>query len=393
MDIENNRLVAAGALCSALAGTIIGLAGTDLVLPAVPTLPDALGGTQAAAQWVLASYTFGIALGLILWGEAGSRINQVMLLLLCLLGFGVTSLIAAGAENLSVLSACRFAQGLFGAAGAVFAPVWIRALVPEGAVVRMFGLLATFESMIPALAPILGLWLLTSFGWQSSFYLLLVLAAAALILLSVVKRAAPGLRIVGQAGSYTDLFTNLAYWRYCLSQAASLGGLLIFVFGMPAVMVYVFGRGVETFIVMQITGIFFFIVAANTTGIFTKRFGEEAVLLFGSTISPIGMLAMIAVNLAGIDNVAVYILLFIAVNAGLGLRAPPGFNRALAVSEGNEARAAALVLLFAFITTAGGAALTADYVEHGMIELLVASFLVLCVSPVLLVALPKAPAR
>ena len=38
------------------AGTTLGLAGTDLVLPAIPTLPDTLGGTQAMAQYVLAAY-------------------------------------------------------------------------------------------------------------------------------------------------------------------------------------------------------------------------------------------------------------------------------------------------------------------------------------------------
>ncbi|MEM6913769.1 MAG: MFS transporter [Pseudomonadota bacterium] len=152
-DTKMSRLIAASALCAALAGTILGLAGTDLVLPAVPSLPDILGGTQAMAQGVLATYTLGIAIGLVLWGEAGSRVNQVTLLLVCLCGFAIASLVATRADSIPVLTVCRFFQGLLGAAPAVFAPVWIRHLVPEHSVVRVFGLLATFESMIPAKAP------------------------------------------------------------------------------------------------------------------------------------------------------------------------------------------------------------------------------------------------
>lgn len=37
-------------------GTILGIAGTDLILPAIPAMPAALGGTAALAQMVLAAY-------------------------------------------------------------------------------------------------------------------------------------------------------------------------------------------------------------------------------------------------------------------------------------------------------------------------------------------------
>ncbi|MEM7741973.1 MAG: MFS transporter [Pseudomonadota bacterium] len=355
-------------------------------------MPDILGGTQAMAQGVLATYTLGIAIGLVLWGEAGSRVNQVTLLLVCLCGFAIASLVATRADSIPVLTVCRFFQGLLGAAPAVFAPVWIRHLVPDHSVVRVFGLLATFESMIPALAPILGLWLLASFGWTSSFYLLFILALGTIVLLLIIRRAAPQLKIRGHAGTYRSLMRNLLYWRYSLSHAASLAGLLIFVFGMPAVMVHVFGLGVQRFIVMQITGIFFFAICANTAGFFTKRFGDERVILFGSVMSSVGIVLMIITRLSGVESVTAFIFLFIIVNAGFGLRAPPGFNQALAVSESNEARAAALLLLFAFVGTAVGTAITAPYVERGMMELLVTAFVVFTVSPVLLIALPPAKA-
>lgn len=51
-----------------LVGTLLGLAGIDLILPAIPTLPQALGGSLAQAQGVLAAYSFGTGVGLILFG-------------------------------------------------------------------------------------------------------------------------------------------------------------------------------------------------------------------------------------------------------------------------------------------------------------------------------------
>jgi DHA1 family bicyclomycin/chloramphenicol resistance-like MFS transporter len=55
-----------------VAGTVLGLAGTNLVLPAVPSLPAALGGTLGQAQLVLAAFVAGSACGLLLFGERGS---------------------------------------------------------------------------------------------------------------------------------------------------------------------------------------------------------------------------------------------------------------------------------------------------------------------------------
>ena len=62
-------------------GTILGLAGTDLVLPAVPSLPETLDGTQAMAQLILAAFVAGGCIGLLAFGELGARIDQRTLLI------------------------------------------------------------------------------------------------------------------------------------------------------------------------------------------------------------------------------------------------------------------------------------------------------------------------
>ena len=59
-----------------IAGTILGLAGTDLVLPAVPTLPEYIKGTLSQAQLVLAAFTGGTAIGLLVFGELGARYDK-----------------------------------------------------------------------------------------------------------------------------------------------------------------------------------------------------------------------------------------------------------------------------------------------------------------------------
>ncbi|MCJ9714464.1 hypothetical protein LWS69_35970, partial [Bordetella hinzii] len=55
---------------------MLSLAGTDLVLPAVPELPRLFGSSEAAAQLVLAAYVGGCGLGLLLFGRLADHIDR-----------------------------------------------------------------------------------------------------------------------------------------------------------------------------------------------------------------------------------------------------------------------------------------------------------------------------
>ena len=108
--------------------TVLGLAGTDLVLPAVPGLPGALGGNLAQAQLVLATFAAGTGVGLLLFGELGARFDQRGMLAVSLALFAAASAAAALATSLPLLIALRFLQGVSASCAAVVAPGMVRAL-------------------------------------------------------------------------------------------------------------------------------------------------------------------------------------------------------------------------------------------------------------------------
>ncbi|MBY9067663.1 MFS transporter [Hyphomonas sp. WL0036] len=370
-------------------GTTLGIAGIDLVLPAVPELPEILNGTQAMAQLVLASYVGGTCLGLILFGELGARIDQRKLLIASLLIYAAVSVACALAPNLPALVALRFVQGLSGAAAAVFAPGIIRVMFSAHGAVRALGLMGSVESLVPALAPIFGLWLLLAFGWQSSFYLIGILSILVAGLIARQQHRIPLPPSTRGEGNYLHHLRNPVYLRYALSQAFTLGGLLIFVFGAPAMITKGLGGELGDFIVMQVTGIVLFIAASNAAGHLVKRFGAETMILAGSVISAGGVTGILVYGLTGGTHPLVLAALFIPVNLGLGLRGPPGFYRAILAAQGDDARAAALLLVAMLLTTAVGTAVAAPFVTLGIAPLAGVAAMISCASVACLLALPK----
>jgi MFS transporter, DHA1 family, multidrug resistance protein len=375
-----------------LLGTTLGLAGTDLVLPAVPGLPDVLGGSAAMAQLVLAAFVAGGCVGLILFGELGARVDQRTLLVSSLVAYALVSLACALAPSLPSLVALRFLHGLSGSAAAVFAPGMIRAMFNEARAVRAIGLMGSIESIVPALAPVVGVWLLAAFGWNSSFYVIAGLSLAVAALIHVQRASLPVPPPTRGAGSYFRLLKNATYLRYALTQAFTLGGLLIFVFGAPAMMTKALGASLNAFIVMQVTGIIFFVIAANSASRLADMFGAERMILTGSVLSALGLLGLAVYGASGGTGTLVITAVFVPVNLGLGLRGPPGFFRAILASNGDDARGAALMILAILATTAIGTAIAAPFVTAGIAPLAMVAAGFSCLSVLLLLALPKLPA-
>jgi DHA1 family bicyclomycin/chloramphenicol resistance-like MFS transporter len=350
-------------------GTVLGIAGTDLVLPAVPGLPEALGGTQATAQFVLAAYVVGAAFGLLVFGELGARFSYRPLLVMSLIVFSLFSFASSFALSISELIALRFVQGAAGAAPAVFAPGVIRALFTEAKAINRLGLLGSIESLVPALAPIAATWLLWVSDWRASFLLIGSMAAGLALLVVVVHRKLPEIAKPKISEGYMSLLRNRAFLQQALSQACTLGGLLIFVFGAPVVITSAMKGTLADFITMQVIGIAFFIAGANVSGRLAARFRAPRVIMGGSLLSALGLAGILLYALVGGANPFLLAILSIPMNLGLGFRGPTGFMQAIVASRGNDARGSAVVMLAILIITGLGIALAAPFITLGLVPL------------------------
>ena len=380
------------AACGLLVGaTITGMTGIDLVLPAIPILPEVLGGTAAAAQLVIAAFVAGVALGLVSFGALGDHFDRRSVLVGTLGIFAAASLACAQSPDIETLIALRFVQGLSSAAAAVFAPGMIRGLFDERGAVQAIGVLGSLESLVPALAPIAGSWLLARFGWESSFEATAALAVLLAAAILAGRGLIPGGTTGQKQGSYQALLRDGRFLRYTLSQAFTLGGLLIFVFGAPAVFVRAMGGDLSHFITLQVCGVTSFILATTSTGRLVGRFGTERMIWFGTALALLASLAILAYGLAGGGDWRIVVVLFVSMNLGLGLRGPPGFLRAIVAARGDDARGAALVFLAVMGVSTAGTALLAPFIMAGLPALAGAAAAVHAAALAALVALPKLP--
>ncbi len=387
LSLFMRALICALLLFASLAGFI----ATDLVLPAVPQLPEELNGSVAETQYILAAFIFGNAIGLLLFGAISWRLRRRYILIIGMAGFGLASFLCTQVQSIWPLVYLRVVQGFFTAGATVLAPGIIRQLFSEKGATRAMGAFASLEALAPAAGPIVGFWLLEIGDWKLSFDIMAVVGGVLALVFLFVGHKIPRSHGEGRKGSYLSLLKSKTYLRYSVSQALCVGGLIVFVFCAPAVFVRAWGGTMTDFIIMQCTGVACFILASNTTSWFVERFGAERVIWAGTLLAALATLLMLLYAAFGGTSALVVAALFAPLNMALGVRGPPGFLRAIIAGGGQDDRASSLVVLGIFGAVAAGTAILAPFVDQGMLEVACIVFAMELGAVLLLWVFPKLP--
>ncbi|ORW03023.1 hypothetical protein AWC15_06015 [Mycobacterium lacus] len=142
--------------------------------------------TQAVVAWTQTAYTLSLAAVIPLTGWAANRSGTKRLVLGSVLLFSLGSLLCALASNIALLVAFRALQGL---GGGMLTPLQLIILARAAGPQRLGRVLTL--SMVPILmapmcGPILGGWLIDSFGWQWIFLINIPIGLLTMVLAGFV---------------------------------------------------------------------------------------------------------------------------------------------------------------------------------------------------------------
>jgi DHA1 family bicyclomycin/chloramphenicol resistance-like MFS transporter len=181
-----------------LLGLLIALPalGTDLFVPALPALADALGVPASTAQLTLTLYFVGLAAGQLLWGPLSDRYGRKPILIGGLAIMLVASGAAASAESLAAVVVARLAQGFGMASGALIGRTIARDLYAQEEAARLLSSMAVVFSVVPIAAPLVGGVVADAAGWPPVFWAMAGVALALLAATSLLRETAPAERNV-----------------------------------------------------------------------------------------------------------------------------------------------------------------------------------------------------
>ncbi|HEX6980759.1 MAG TPA: multidrug effflux MFS transporter [Alphaproteobacteria bacterium] len=224
----------------------LGMLSTNIYLPAMPVIGQALHADAAGVQLTLTVYLAAFAAAQLIVGPLSDRYGRRPVLLAGLVLFIAGTAACLLAAGIATMIGGRMLQALGACAASVVGRAMARDLFEGAALGKALGLIMTGVAVAPGFGPLLGGVLQEAFGWRSAFaFVALVGAAVLAAVLAGISETRPAATVrptaATIAGGYGLLLSTGAFLIPALATTAAIGALFAFFAASPAVFIEAFG--------------------------------------------------------------------------------------------------------------------------------------------------------
>ena len=350
-----------------LLGVLIALPalGTDLYVPALPLLAQALGADADAGQFTLTTYFIGLAAGQLLWGPLSDRFGRKPVLLTGLLITLASSVIGLFVSSIAAVAGVRLAQGLGMASGALIGRTIVRDLHAREQAAQMLASMTVVFSIVPMAAPVAGALLAGAAGWPAVFAAMAAVAFILIVSIRVLKETAPAQRRSVHPGAVARTFLAILADRrflapFLLVFCAHIG-ILAWVSNSAFTLVRGLGVGTLAYGLMFALVMLGQITGASASSRLVLRLGIARLLRLGALLMLVSGVAAAALAWGGVGHWLAVTLPFMVLLFGTALVVPNATAAALTPFPASAGAASSVIGTLGFtvgalISTVLGAA-------------------------------------
>ena len=313
----------------------IGPVSTDMYLPALPDISDALGVTPAGAQATLSMFLLSFAFAQLVIGPLSDRFGRRPILVGGLVVYVVASMLAALSVSIEGLVAARFVQAAGACAGGVLARTIVRDLFDRNEAAHTLATLGLIMATAPVVAPLLGGYVVVWAGWAGVFW---VMAGAGALLFLAAFRLLPetnafknplALQIGPMIANYRTLLRSGPYMGYLLVNAFVFGGMFAYISGASFILIDGYGIATDRFGYYFAIPVFGYMAGNALTRRLVGKWGTERLILGGTLFAMVSGWGALGLVVAGLDGPLSLVLVVAVYLVGLGLVLPNSMAGAL----------------------------------------------------------------
>lgn len=288
-------------LLTILAGLgMVGPFSIDTIFPAFAELAVDLNTSPLALQQLISVYLLSFAAMSLFHGPLSDALGRKPVILAGSVLFVLSSLACALAPNLTWLLIGRAAQGLSAGAGQIISRAMVRDIFTGNKAQRVMSEIAMIFGLAPALAPIVGGWLLVHGDWRGIFWFMTGLGVVLILLvwffLPETHPAAD--RTPLQVGplfrSLWEVWRDRNGRRLALAGMVNFAGMFLYISSAPMFVGDLLGMGEQDFWVLFVPLISGMVIGSWTSGRLAGRISGRRLATIGYWVS----LAGGALNLA-----------------------------------------------------------------------------------------------
>ena len=221
---------------------VLGMLGPfsiDTYLPAFAGIAASLGATPLQMQQTLSAYLFGFAFMALFHGAISDSFGRRPVVLWGLAVFTAASVGCALSQTIGQLIFFRGLQGLSTGAGIVIARAVVRDMYAPHQAQKVMSQITIFFGVAPAIAPLVGGWLLLHSSWHAVFWFLAAIGVALWVAnyrllpetLHLSQRQS--LKVKNLLAGYWQLGADPRFLLLALASGVPFNGVFLYVLSAP----------------------------------------------------------------------------------------------------------------------------------------------------------------
>ncbi len=283
---------------------MFGAFSIDTVFPAFPQIGAQFGAGRVAMQQTISAYLVAYA-AMSLWhGALSDAFGRRRVILVGITVFALASAGCALSTSLPMLVGFRVLQGLSAGVGLIVGRAVIRDLFDGAEAQRLMSQVSMIFGIAPAVAPVIGGWLIGWHRWPAIFWFLMLFGGALLLAVArwlpethpAVKRHPLRARRLWQ--TYSTIIGDAQFRRLALASAFNFCALFLLIASAPALVLDHFRLGEQGFGWFFIPMISGMMAGAFASGRFAGRMDGRRQVRMGFGLGVAGALALLAYALS-----------------------------------------------------------------------------------------------
>ena len=272
----------------------------DTPFPAFQEMGADLDVSEASMQLVVSAYLGAFAVMSLFHGPLSDAVGRKPVMVTGAAVYALASIGCALAPSLPVLLGFRVLQGMSAGAGTIVSRTVVRDLFEGARAQRLMSTIAMIFGIGPALAPIVGGWLLLLGPWPLVFWFLslfgTVIALSVLVLLpeSHPRERRTPLDVRSIVSGVVDVARMRHFQVLSAASAFSFARQFLYIGAAPIFVVTLLGQGPQDFWVFFVPMVVGMVLGSFTNGRLAERVSGDRLIVGGQTVAMTGAVAGVA---------------------------------------------------------------------------------------------------
>lgn len=297
----------------------------DTYMPSFPAMGSALAASPLQIQQTLTAYLLAFAAMMLFHGALSDAYGRRPIVLISLLLYTVASI---GCAFTNTLLALRALQGICAGAGLVIGRAMIRDLYEGAEAQRLMSRVTMIFGVAPAIAPIIGGWLHTWFGWRSIFIFLALLGAALFAVCArylpetLARSARESFHPVPLFANYRKVGSHPEFQWLSLAVGLNFAGFFLYIASAPVFIIQHLHLGEHQFGWLFIPAVSGIVLGAFISGRLAGKCSLRSTVQYAFMISFTAATLNVLYNLATPPGLPWAVLLIMLYGTGMSLAMP-----------------------------------------------------------------------